>query len=566
MPANINIDPNISLQLKQQDSMTGLSNLLNMANVAQQYKQTQQLNPLELKRYEQIVEQGGYTTQKAAQENQERIATQEFLSNPKNWQTDGRIDINLINSALPKIAPLTADATITRLTTLGDAQTKGIKAKLNLDTEQRAIIAGPLDILGRLGVEKKEKYIEELDRLKKKNPNNKDLHDLIESQKTIINNVPEGTSLSSLAIRGSQELLSPESKESFTPKAGTADTGAGIVQTITQPSIGGLPPKIEAGVELLRKQLGPGQRIVMSGNVDQNNLPTAFVYSADGTSVQEVSLPVVAAPANQQPNAPQPVQQQNAPQPVQQVTSNAPVVNQAQPNQMVEPANRPPVRLRPGETQETLKSAQQIRTNASNAALTYQNQQFNNNEIIKLADKTATGKGAEMLANLTGGYAGLPFTSDNADNLNKLGHYMALQTAELAKSSGVNNTNAGQALAGEISSTTQWTPEAIKSTARVNRALSTATNLFNQGIENAFNKTKDPFSARDFQNKWSQVANVNAIRFADAKNNKDIEGMKEVLKSVNALDKKGSIDVNSQGYKNLLAQIKFMQNLVNKGE
>jgi hypothetical protein len=559
MPANINIDPSISLGIKSQDSMTSLSNLLNAANAARQFQQAQQINPLQVQQQTQLTEQGKYATEKAAQENQERINTQTFLSDPNNWQTDGRIDINKINEKLPKIAPLTGDATISRLTALGDAQTKGIKANQNLTTEQRALIAGPLDILGRLGVEDKSKYIEELDRLKQKNPKNKDLHDLIDSQKVMIEQIPKGTSLASLAIRGSQELLSPAEKESLAPKAGTADTGAGIIQTTTTPSIGGVPPKIEAGVELLKKQLPPGSRIVMSGNVDQNNLPTAFVYSADGTSVQELSLPIVAAPVQQQ-NAPQPVQQQN----VQQVNPNEPVVNQ--PNQMVEPANRPPVRLRPGETQETLKAAQQIRSTASNAATTYQNQQFNNNEIIKLADKTATGKGAEILANLTGGYAGLPFTSDNADNLNKLGHYMALQTAELAKSAGVNNTNAGQALAGEISSTTQWTPEAIKSTARVNRALSTATNLFNQGVENAFNKNKDPFSARDFQNKWSQVANVNAIRFADAKNNKDIEGMKEVLKSVNALDKKGNLDVNSQGYKNLIGQIKFMQNLVNKGE
>ena len=563
MPANINIDPNIALGIKQQDSMTSLSNMLNAANAARQFQQAQQLNPLQLQQQKQLTEQGAYATDRARQENKERINTQIFLSDPKNWQTDGRIDINLINETLPKIAPLTGDATISRLTALGDAQTKGIKAKLNLDTEQRAIIAGPLDILGRLGVEDPKKYIDELEIIKKKYPKNKDLHDLIDSQKVIIENVPKGTSFASMAIRGSQELLNPTEKETvFRPTAGTADTGAGIVQTVTTPSIGNVPPKITVGMELLKKQLPPGSRIEMSGNVDQNNLPTAYVYSADGTSVQELSLPIVA---------PQPVQQQNAPQPVQpvmpqQVNPNAPAVNQAAPNQMVEPANRPPVRLRPGETQETLKSAQQIRSNASNAASTYQNQQFNNNEIIKLADKTATGKGAEILANLTGGYAGLPFTSDNADNLNKLGHYMALQTAELAKSAGVNNTNAGQALAGEISSTTQWTPEAIKSTARVNRALSTATNLFNQGVENAFNKTKDPFSARDFQNKWSKVANVNAIRFADAKNNKDIEGMREVLLSVNALDKKGNIDVNSQGYKNLIGQIKFMQNLVNKGE
>jgi hypothetical protein len=556
MPANINIDPSISLGVKSQDSMTSLGNLLNMANAAQQFQQAREINPLELKRYEQIVEQGKYKTEKEAQENIERINTQKFLSDPKNWQTDGRIDINLINEALPKIAPLTGDATISRLTALGDAQTKGIKAKLNLDTEQRAIIAGPLDILGRLGVEDKEKYIDELERLKKKNPKNKDLHDLIDSQKVIIKELPKGTSLASYAIRGSQELLTPESKETaFRQTAGTADTGAGVIQTTTTPSIAGVPPKIEAGVELLRKQLPPGSRIVMSGNVDQNNLPTAFVYSADGTSVQELSLPIVAAPVQQQ-NAPQPVQQQN----VQQVNPNAPAVNQ--PNQMVEPANRPPARLPPGETAETKTAAQQIIANASEAAKTVQLQQFNNNQIIKLADKVATGAGAEVLANLSGGYAGLPFTSDNADNLNKLGHYMALQTAALTKSAGVANTNAGQELSGEMSGKLSWTPEAIKSTARVNRALSSGADMFNRGIQNSYAKTKSPFSARDFQNKWSQVADVDAIRLIDAAKNKgsDPDGFNEFLTSVGAV-KNGKPDPSSPVIQKLRDKANFLINL-----
>jgi hypothetical protein len=39
MPANINIDPNISLGVKQTDSMTNLGNLLNLANTAQQFQQ-----------------------------------------------------------------------------------------------------------------------------------------------------------------------------------------------------------------------------------------------------------------------------------------------------------------------------------------------------------------------------------------------------------------------------------------------------------------------------------------------------------------------------------------------
>jgi hypothetical protein len=559
MPANINIDPSISLGIKQQDSMTSLSNLLNAANAAQQFKQAQQINPLQVQQQKQLTEQGAYATDRAAQENKERINTQIFLSDPENWQTDGRIDINKINLQLPQIAPLTGDATISRLTTLGDAQTKGIKAKLNLDTEQRAIIAGPLDILGRLGVEDKSKYIEELNRLKQKNPKNKDLHDLIDSQKVMIENVPKGTSLASLAIRGSQELLSPESKETaFRQTAGTADTGAGVIQTTTTPSIGGVPPKIEAGVELLKKQLPPGSRIVMSGNVDQNNLPTAFVYSADGTSVQELSLPIVAPQPNQQQNAPQPVQQQN----VQQVNPNAPVVTQAAPNQMVEPANRPPVRLPPGETAETKTAAQQIIANASEAAKTVQLQQFNNNQIIKLADKVATGAGAEVLANLSGGYAGLPFTSDNADNLNKLGHYMALQTAALTKSAGVANTNAGQDLSSEMSGKLSWTPEAIKSTARVNRALSSGADMFNRGIQNSYAKTKSPFSAREFQNRWSQVADVNAIRLIDAAKNKesDPDGFNEFLTSVGAV-KNGKPDPSSPVIQKLRDKANFLINL-----
>lgn len=554
MPANINIDPNIALGVKQTDALTNLSNLLNMGNAAQQLQLNKELNPLKIQQQEQLTEQGKYTTEKAAQGNQERLLLQKFMANPNNWQTDGRIDIDKINDVIPKIAPLTGDETISRLTTLGKAQTQAFEANQNLTLEQRAIIAGPLDILGRLGVEKKDKYLEELDLLKDKHPKNKDLHKLIDSQKTIIKNMPEGQSLASAAIRGSQELLKPTEKEAtFKPTAGTADTGSAVYQTTTTPSIGNVPPKIQVATELFQKQLPPGSRIVPNGAIDEYNRPKAYVYSPDGTSVQEVVLPAAVAPSGQ-------IQQQNAPQPVQQVTPNAPAANQ--PNQMVEPVNRQPVRLPPGETAETKTQAQQIIENARKAASTVQNQQFNNNEIIKIADKVATGAGADVLAKLSGGYAAIPFTSDNAKNLNVLGHYMALQTAELAKSSGVNNTNAGQELAGQLSGTTDWTPEAIKSTARVNRALSSGTDLFNRGIQNSYAKTKSPFTAREFQNKWSQVADVNAIRLIDAAKNKetDPEGFNEFLVSVGAV-KNGKPDPSSPVVQKLRDKANFLINL-----
>lgn len=161
-----------------------------------------------------------------------------------------------------------------------------------------------------------------------------------------------------------------------------------------------------------------------------------------------------------------------------------------------------------------------------------------------------------------GGYAGLPYTSNNAENLNKLGHYMALQTAELAKSSGVNNTNAGQELAGQLAGTTDWTPASIKSTARINRALSSGTDLFNRGIQNTVLKTKSPFSARDFQNKWSQVADVNAIRLIDASINKkdDPDGFNEFLVSVGAV-KNGKPDPSSPVVQKLRDKANFLINL-----
>lgn len=66
MPANINIDPSISLGIKSQDSMTSLSNLLNAANAAQQFQQARQINPLEVERMQEVVNQAKTTTKKSA--------------------------------------------------------------------------------------------------------------------------------------------------------------------------------------------------------------------------------------------------------------------------------------------------------------------------------------------------------------------------------------------------------------------------------------------------------------------------------------------------------------------
>jgi hypothetical protein len=115
---------------------------------------------------------------------------------------------------------------------------------------------------------------------------------------------------------------------------------------------------------------------------------------------------------------------------------------------------------------------------------------------------------------------------------------MQLQTASLSQSSGLGGTDAGRSIAGEIAGKKDWTAGAIKSTARINRALSTATKLFNDGIQREFGKTNDPFSARDFQNKWTKTVDIDAVRLYDAMINKDNEAIVEIEKQFGGIGSK----------------------------
>ena len=491
------------------------------------------------------------------QKERERNAMQEFLAKPENFQTNGRIDIDKLNAAVPSLAPLTGSEYINRFTTLGNAQTQAIQAKQNLTQDQRSMIGQRFAILGRLGVQDKNAYIAEMDLLKKENPDNPDLHKLIDAYKVTWNEIPSGPQLPSMAIAGANTLLKPETQQQlFAPQAGTISTNAATFQTTTRPSVAGeVPVTTVAQQPLAVAQLPPGSRVQPTGRMDINNREILNIIDANGRYAGTISagdlppgaalpgqeqltptgaMPVAPRPGMQQPGMQQPTMQQPAPQPT---------------TGMV-----PTARMRPGQTAQTYASANEAIIASANAALQVPNQTFNNNQIIKIADDVATGKGAASLGNLTGGYAFLPWTSDNATNLNMLGDYMAKQQVSLAQTAGIAGSDAGRALAAETVGSTGWTADAIKHTARINRALSTATDLFNQGVQNAFGKSNDPISYRDFQNKWSTTVDINAIRLYDAIRNNDKEAIQEVVKAAGGRD--------SAGYKRLVDNIGRMQQLI----
>ena len=541
--ADFNITP-IASQIKPMPGMS-LGEMVNIARGVQDYKS------------------GTIALTLEQQKERERNAMQEFLAKPENFQSNGRIDIDKLNAAVPSLAPLTGSEYINRFTTLGNAQTQAIQAKQNLTQDQRSMIGQRFAILGRLGVQDKNAYIAEMDLLKKENPDNPDLAKLIDAYKVTWNDIPSGPQLPSMAIAGANTLLKPETQQQlFAPQAGTASTGAATFQTSTRPSVAGEAPVTTVAQQpLVTAQLPPGSREVPTGQVDVNNNPIVNVFDANGRFVgQRAGTGTPGAAELPGGQMPQPVSTMpGAPAlggPAPGVQVGGPIPPPAVQGQPLPPAGgtTPVARMRPGETPQTLEAANNLRTSSMNAAQQVPLQTFNNNQIIKLADDVITGKGASFVGNLTGGYAAIPFTSDNATNLNQLGHYMALQTASLANSSGLGGTDAARGIAGEISGTTSWTAPAIKQTARVNRALSTATDLFNQGVQNSFSKSNDPFAARDFQNKWSQTVDINAIRLFDAMRNNDKDAIREVVTAAGG--------PNSAGYKRLVDNIGRMQQLI----
>jgi len=536
--ADFGIKPDIALGVKPPATMS-LGDMLNVARGAQMYQREQELFPLQIQQQRNITRTSDIDLTVAEQKDRERIAVQRFLTDPNNFQTNGRIDINKLNQTIPLMAPLTGRDVINNMTTLATAQTQSDEAKTKMTTGMREIVGSRLGVLGRMGVTKRAAYEAELDLLADQYKDNEQVKSLVNSYKTQLKAVGEDDpSLPQIAIRETDSLLSPTAQQTaLAPKAALQSTGGALVPVTTTPSVGGTAPRVEATGTPIPMTLPPGSREVPTGRVDAANNPTALRYDASGRLLGE--FPISEAPARG-----------GAPAAAVPAMGGAPTAGpvQSQMNQALQLR-----RIPAGETADTMRGLQDIRTKANESAKGVQGQVFNSNEIIKLADQATTGRGAEMLANLSGGYAAIPFGGDMATNLQQLGHYMSLQTQALSSSSGMN-TDAGRAIAAESSGTTRWTPEAIKSTARVNRALALATQMYNNGLEFAISKSNgDIFAARKYTNDWSNNLDIKALKLYDSFINQDVEGLAQSARELGGK--------NSAAYKKATAKIEQLKSM-----
>ena len=182
-----------------------------------------------------------------------------------------------------------------------------------------------------------------------------------------------------------------------------------------------------------------------------------------------------------------------------------------------QPTQKPLVTGLAPTTETNLAKGNEIVNQAREKAVGVPMLRFNSGKIIEYAEKASTGTGGALLNDLKGNFAGLPYTRDEVTNYNLLGHQLALQNAELAKTPGINSSDAGQRLAGEMSGTTSWDRKSIIEATRTNRMMGEIVDLFNQGVKT---HGKSPEKAIEFQNKWNKTLDIDTIRLYDASLNK----------------------------------------------
>ena len=268
---------------------------------------------------------------------------------------------------------------------------------------------------------------------------------------------------------------------------------------------------------------GGGTQVLNTNQLTGGITPNAFIQNQMplGTPLiaqegNNLGLPVGTQYLLNQGGAPTIIPQNSKSQGQGQVTSAAPMVSALAP-----------------QTTANIATSTDLVNKSREAAKTVASGRFNSNQIIRLADETNLGTASNILREIGGGFATVPWTSDSATNFDKLGHILAQQTQTIAQSPGINGTNAGQKLASDVGGTTTWTKQAIKDTSRINRSMFEATELFATGIKKAYDP-KNPQKILDFQDKWNKVLDINTLRLLDAYKNKteDPSGFKEVVKEL----------------------------------
>jgi hypothetical protein len=216
----------------------------------------------------------------------------------------------------------------------------------------------------------------------------------------------------------------------------------------------------------------------------------------------------------------------------------------------------PQISFPAGESPATKTALEQEHLNAKNVALGAPQLHDINRTIIDEASKGMnTGKLGELtqkVASMTG-YTIAPGSSTDYNLLGKMLERSALTAAQ----SMGPHTNAGLEAAVRANGSLEYTPQAIKTIARLNDAITTGSEKYAQGLQAAVQNGGSVFAKRQFDQQWSQNASVNALKLLNASKTGDKEALAEVIKAVGG--------PGSDGAKKLGQQLQNLKSLSTNG-
>jgi DNA-binding protein Fis len=197
--------------------------------------------------------QGDVAQQEAAKAKQagiEREIFQGFMKDGKWKNENGDIDLDVVNSTLPALMPLTGHEYAAKLNQLSKNTVEARDAQLNFDQKERSVVASVFGSLGNAGIQDPKVYSAALENLKMQFPNSKNIHRYVDSA---VSNLKLGSDpnkpnpeLPKNALLKSNEMLSLEKQyELASPKAALTTVGGQNVVATTTPSFGGSKPTIE---------------------------------------------------------------------------------------------------------------------------------------------------------------------------------------------------------------------------------------------------------------------------------------------------------------------------------
>jgi hypothetical protein len=404
---------------------------------------------LKLQAYSAQADVAQIEAEKAKQAELERQRFQGFMEGGKWKLPNGDIDLDIVNSTLPAIMPLTGHEYAGKLNQLSKNTIEARDAQLNFNQKERGVVANVYTSLANAGVQDPKVYSSSLENLKKEFPNSPNIHRYVDSA---ISNLKLGTDPNKLnpelpknALLKSNELLSiKEQYEMASPKAALTTVGGQTAVTTTTPAFGGNKPKIEV------EPLGGGGSGTPTPASTQTNKQKRKLINEDES-------------LNYKPQ-----------------TSGILNLNEIQKaaydtgNQLVK---------------NTIASAQIPKDLQQN--------------VRKVEDLLTSASGSKLGQKFTKGL-GWFFENEKLDQLVK---NLAQVQARNAAIMGLDKTDSSRELNAKLSGSENISPEALKEIMKQVKAESTAAEMFNEGLKKFVDNRGDingKIQAQKFESAWKE--------------------------------------------------------------